>query len=315
MTENPAAPVCYRHPRKETYVKCVRCERPICPDCMTQASVGWQCPECVDSGKKSVRPARSAFGGIGGHNGITTKILVGINVAIFVIGLALAGSNAIGGLLSGGETPLHYLGALWAPPYNDVLDTYGQHISGIAGGAFYRFLTSMFLHYGLIHLAFNMYVLWIIGRFLERDLGPVRYLGLYLMSGLGGGVLTYLVADMSASINEPNSWSMTAGASGCIFGLFGATVFLNRKMGRDNSGIYVLLGLNLVLTFVMSNISWTGHVGGLLTGAALGAAIAHAPRAKRTMVHVGAFVLAALILAALVIWRTNALWTMVGSAT
>src|SRR5690606_12288461 len=119
----------------------------------------------------------------------------------------------IGNLLTGGETPLHLYGALIPAPVQ--VQTGGEVVVlyGVALGEYYRFLTSMFLHYGIIHLLFNMYVLWVVGQYLERELGAVRYLSLYLVSGLGGGVLTYL-------LSAPNT--AAAGASGCIFGLFGA---------------------------------------------------------------------------------------------
>ncbi|MGH8793469.1 MAG: rhomboid family intramembrane serine protease [Stackebrandtia sp.] len=305
MTEQQSAPVCYRHPRKETYVRCVRCDRPICPDCMNQAPVGFQCPSCVSYGRKTVRQARAAFGGgLGGGSGLVTKTLVGINVGVFLLGFAFAGSGAMGGLLGGGTTWLHVYGAMVGVPAK--LQFAGQVIllDGVAGGEYYRLLTSMFLHYGVVHLLFNMYVLWVIGRYLERDLGPLRYLALYLVSGLGGGVLTYLFA----------AGSMAAGASGCIFGLFGAMVFINRKLGRDNSGIYVLLGLNLVLTFVISNISWTGHIGGLLAGLGLGAALAYAPRQRRGLYQGAAFAAVLIVFAVVIVVRTNSLAAAYGVA-
>ncbi|MGH8878085.1 MAG: rhomboid family intramembrane serine protease, partial [Stackebrandtia sp.] len=299
MSEDSSAPVCYRHPQKETYVQCVRCERYICPDCMNQASVGWQCPECVKAGQKTIRQARTALGGVGGHNGLVTKTLIGINVAVFLAGLVLVGTNALGdifqGGLFGGQTPLHIYGALTPGPIQWQSGGESVITGGVMGGEYYRFLTSMFLHYGIVHLLFNMYVLWVVGRHLERDLGPVRYLALYLLSGLGGNVLTYLV-------EAPNTAS--AGASGCIFGLFGAMVLINRKLGRDNSGIYVVVGLNLVLTFTIPGISWTGHLGGLITGAALGAALAHAPRQNRTLIQTGAFAAALVVFVLLILWRT-----------
>lgn len=284
---------------------------------MNQASVGFQCPECVREGQKSVRCPRTALGAVGG-SGMVTKTLVGINVAVFLLGLVLLGANGLGNLLGGGTTPLHLLGAMWA--YPDSLaggqELFGLNMTGVAAGAYYRFLTSMFLHYGVIHLLFNMYVLWVIGQYLERELGPVRYLALYLTSGLGGNVLTYLLADMNANINDPASWTMSAGASGCIFGLFGAMVLINRKLGRDMSGVYVILGLNLVITFLPgTNISWTGHIGGLITGLALGAALAYAPRANRVMIQTVAFIGVLVVFVGLIAWRTSTLNTLLSSVT
>lgn len=305
MDDNPSAPVCYRHPHKETYVRCARCDRPICPDCMNQASVGWQCPDCVREGQKTIRRPRTALGGAIGGSGTVTKTLVGINVLVFLAGLLWVGSAGLGSLLTGGNTPLHLYGALISVPVQVQQGGEIFIVGGVASGDYYRFLTSMFLHYGVIHLLFNMYVLWVIGQYLERELGAVRYLGLYLVSGLGGGVLTYLLA-------APNSAS--AGASGCIFGLFGAMVVVNRKLGRDMSGIYVVLGLNLVITFMVPNISWTGHVGGLVTGLALGFALAHAPRNNRTLIQAGGFAVVLLVFAALILYRTNVLTAMLAAA-
>nr|WP_211354463.1 rhomboid family intramembrane serine protease [Stackebrandtia albiflava] len=273
---------------------------------MNEASVGWQCPECVTEGRRTVRQARTAFGGsMRGRTGLVTKVLVGVNVAVFLIGLLVSltgGGGAIRNVLLGGMTEFHLYGAVFPGPYIQLNN--GQFAAfGIADGEYYRLVTSMFLHYGIIHLAFNMYVLWIIGRYLERDLGPLRYLGLYLVSGLGGGVATYLFAD---------PMSFAAGASGSIFGLFGALLLVNRRLSRDNSGLYVLLGINLFITFLPgSNISITGHIGGLVTGLLLGWALSHAPRENRNLIQAGAFVAVIALFAAAVIWRTGQLLSAV----
>lgn len=270
---------------------------------MNEAPVGFQCPSCVDKGRKSVRQPRTAFGGgLGGQSGNVTKTLIGVNLALFVVGVISAGGEALGSLLSGGMTWLHFHGAMLGIPDRPDI---AALIGGVAGGEYYRLLTSMFLHYGIVHLAFNMYVLWIIGRYLERDLGPLRYLALYLFGGLGGGVLTLFFA--------PNTFA--AGASGCIFGLFGAMVFVNRKLGRDNSGVYVLLGLNLALTFIVPNISVTGHLGGLLAGGALGAALAYAPRERRSLVQGAAFAAMLVLFVVLIVVGANALLATQGGFT
>ena len=306
MSHDPPAPTCYRHPQRETYVRCVRCDRPICPDCMNQAPVGWQCPECVAAGRKATRTARTAFGGgPGGADGVVTKSLIGINIAVFLVGLVwgfASGAGNISDILLGGTNQLHIHGAAVAGPLIPL--TNGQYaLLGIANGEYYRLFTAMFLHYGIIHLAFNMYVLWVVGRFLERDLGRGRFLALYLVCGMGGNVATYLFA-------APTTFS--AGASSCIFGLFGALLLVNRKQGRDNSGMYALLALNLVITFLPgTNISITGHIGGLVTGLILGYALSHAPRQNRTIIQVGSFVVVLLLLAGLVVWRTGELMSSV----
>ncbi|CAM3221751.1 Peptidase S54 rhomboid domain-containing protein [Stackebrandtia soli] len=272
---------------------------------MNQASVGWQCPNCVAEGRKTTRQTRTAFGGsMSGSAGLVTKILVGLNVGVFLIGLALAfqaGGVGAQNVLLGGASPLHLFGAMYAGPVMPLSD--GFVLAGVASGDYWRLFTAMFLHYGIIHLAFNMYVLWVIGRYLERDLGPGRFLALYVICGLAGNVATYLFAD---------PMSLSAGASGAIFGLFGAMVLVNRKLSRDNSGIYTLLILNLVITFIPgTNISITGHLGGLIMGLAIGFAISYAPRDNRTVVQVCSFVGALALMAAAVVWRTGDLLSQV----
>lgn len=249
-----------------------------------------------------MRAARTAFGGgPSGHDGIITKTLIGINVAVFLLGLVLtltSGSGSLQNVLLGGTNELHIYGSVVAGPTVPLSDG-SQLPFGIANGEYYRLFTAMFLHYGILHLAFNMWVLWVIGRYLEKDLGRWRFLTLYLLCGLGGNVATYLFAAPSA---------FSAGASGCIFGLFGALVLVNRKLSRDNSGIYTLLVLNLVITFLPgTNISVTAHVGGLLTGLALGFALAYAPRPHRTRIQIASFVAAALLFTGLVAWHTSIL--------
>src|SRR4051794_6153301 len=187
MSEAPStAPVCYRHPSRETYIRCTRCDRPICPDCMNAASVGHQCPECVSEGRRNVRPARTAFGGGAvGRLGRVTKTLIALNVLVMLISIVSAGGGdavaggGLGGLLGRG-TPLTEWGAVLG---RAVLPD--GTIGGIAEGQWYRLITAMFLHYGVLHLLLNMWALWVLGRSLEAVLGPLRFLALYLIAGLG----------------------------------------------------------------------------------------------------------------------------------
>lgn len=316
MSEEQSPPVCYRHRNRQTYLRCVRCDKPICADCRIDAPVGFQCPDCVAEGRKSVRRARTAFGGrattafgggAGGSAGTVTKTMIGVNVAMFVLTLAVGGMRAVGGA----ATELHYAlaqasfflyntstGVTVARP-DAHIELFGNALSlpGVSTGGEYRLLTSTFMHYGVIHLLFNMVVLWILGRVLEQDLGSLRFLSVYLLSGLAGSVATHLFADPA---------TLSAGASGAIYGLFGALIMVNRKLSRDNSGLYVLLGLNLVLTFVVPNISITGHLGGLVGGALTGAVLSFTPRNKRYLHWVG-FVAILALMAALTVWRTGVL--------
>ncbi|WP_371687281.1 rhomboid family intramembrane serine protease [Micromonospora sp. KC723] len=297
----PTTPVCYRHPDRETYVRCSRCDRPICPDCMRDASVGHQCPECVDEGRRSVRPARTAFGGgASGRRGLVTRTLIALNLLMMVLSIAsdrggdaMAGGSGLGGLL-GGSTPLTQWGAVIG--YASYVDFGPLH--GVAAGEWYRLVTAMFLHYGLVHLLLNMWALWVLGRDLEALLGPLRFLALYLVAGLGGNIAAYV-------FSAPNTAS--AGASTAVFGLFAAVFVLMRRLGRDTSAILPILVINLIFTFTVPGISIPGHVGGLLTGAAMGWVLAYAPRMRRAVFQaVGAGIVLAVLLG-LAMVRTAAL--------
>ncbi|HEX6967654.1 MAG TPA: rhomboid family intramembrane serine protease [Micromonosporaceae bacterium] len=289
MNESPPTPVCYRHTSRETWVRCVRCNRPICPDCMHDAAVGHQCPECVAEGRRTQRPVRTAFGGgAAGQAGYVTKALIGINVLVALLAAGLGGLGAVaggnwGGLL-GGATELHLYGGMLG---YGVYEQDGP-LHGVAFGESYRLLTSMFLHYGLLHLLVNMWALWIIGRTLEAALGPIRFLALYLVAGLGGSVAVYYF--------QPTN--LTAGASGAIFGLFAALFVILRRLGRDTSSVIPILVINLVITFTVPGISIAGHLGGLVTGAVTAVALAYAPRRNRALFQAGgtAVILAVLLL-------------------
>ncbi|MGD9482677.1 rhomboid family intramembrane serine protease [Streptomyces sp. TRM70308] len=271
-------PGCYRHPERETGIRCTRCERPICPDCMIPASVGYQCPQCVrgaGTGRgDAARPRTVAGGAVVGDTKLVTKILLGLNVALFVAVLATGGELVTElGMIAyafGGDGTFELL--------------------GVADGEWYRLLTSAFLHEQLWHIGLNMMALWFLGPPLEAALGRLRFTVLYLLSALGGSVLTYLLM-------APNQLSL--GASGAIFGLFGATAVLMRRMRYDMRPIVVLLAINLVITFLPGfNIAWQAHLGGLFIGGAFAFALVHAPRERRALVQWGT---AALIVVALVV--------------
>ena len=302
-SSSPVVPVCYRHPGRETYLRCVRCERPICTDCLREAPVGYQCPECVAIGRHSIRPGRTVFGGsTAGVHGYVTKALIAINVLVMIASVASAGGRGLaggglGGLL-GESTPLTRWGAVWGlAPVTDGRVVVAYFRAGIADGEYYRLLTSMFLHYGVLHLALNMWALWVLGRELEARLGPGRFLTLYLLSGLGGGVAAYVFAPEAQA----------AGASGAIYGLFAGLFVVFRRLNRDTSAIITVLVINLIFSFSVSSISLEAHLGGLVTGALVGAALAYAPRAIRAQVLVAAVAATVLVLGALVSIKTAAL--------
>lgn len=313
----PTVPVCYRHPSRETYLRCSRCDRPICPDCMNDAVVGHHCPDCVAEARRHQPRARTAFGGtLAGQHGHVTKALIGLNIAVAVLVIIIGGTQAAagggwGGLL-GGTTDVHLWGGVQVGP-----DIYVQVVpegllasccGGIVDGEYYRLLTSMFLHYGIFHLLLNMYALWIVGGVLEPLLGRARFLALYLISGIGGGVATYLFSQalvidrQTGMITE--SGTVSAGASGAVFGLFAAFYILMRRLGRDTSVITMILVINLVLTFVIPNISIWGHLGGMATGALISLGLAYAPRQRRNAVQAAAIAAVVIALAVATVVRT-----------
>ncbi|WP_432928083.1 rhomboid family intramembrane serine protease [Microbispora sp. CA-135349] len=263
-----AVPTCYRHPDRETYVRCQRCERPICPDCMRDAAVGHQCPECVREGNQEVRQARATFGGaLVGVARVTITLLI-LNV-------------------------LAYAAEVLRPA--EVVQRFAMWSLGVHMGEWWRLITGAFLHappgsgFTFMHIAFNMWALYALGPQLERMLGSVRFAVLYLLAALGGSVAVYLLSDAAV------------GASGAIYGLFGALFVVSRRLGYDARGVLWLIGINVVLTFVVPGISWQGHLGGLVTGAIVAAGFAYAPRRNRTLVQAG---VAAAVLVALVLLVT-----------
>ncbi|MBX7467811.1 rhomboid family intramembrane serine protease [Streptomyces sp. MAG02] len=277
-------PSCYRHPGVSTAIRCTRCERPICPECMISASVGFQCPECVRSGSgtghaPTANQPRTVAGGVlaKGDPQLFTKLLIGINIALFVVKLVV-GVRFTSDFVLVGQWPGPVPGAL-----------------GVAEGQWYRLLTSMFLHDGFAHIGFNMLSLWWIGGPLEAALGRARYLALYFVSGLAGSALTYLLA-------APDQSSL--GASGAIFGLFGATAVLMRRMKYDMRPVIGLLVVNLIFTFAWSGIAWQAHVGGLVAGVLLGIGMVHAPAERRSLVQWGSCALVLAVSVVLVLIRT-----------
>jgi membrane associated rhomboid family serine protease len=229
--------VCYRHPNRETGVRCSNCGRPICPDCMTSTPVGMRCPECARQ-RQGVRTVRSRT-----DEPVLTYILIGINVAV-ALGALLGGASATGGGGLGGS---------------GLLEEGSVSRATVADGEYWRLLTAGFLHAGFFHLLFNMLSLYILGSILEPAVGRLRFGLIYFVSLLAGSFGALLV--------EPNS--PTVGASGAIFGLMAAAaiVMRNRGMSIMESGLGIWIVLNLIITFTVPNISIGGHIGGLIGGA------------------------------------------------
>jgi membrane associated rhomboid family serine protease len=269
---------------------------------MREASVGFQCPECVAEGRRTQRPVRTAFGGSAlGQHGYVTVALIVINVAMLLVSLASAknaggalAGQGLGGLL-GGNTPLMQKLAVIGLDRDTAT---GQTVAfGIPQGEYYRLITAMFMHYGLLHLAMNMWALWILGRSLETALGPVRFLVLYLVAGLGGNVAAYVF--------QPGA--LSAGASTALFGLFAGLFLVLRRLRRNASSVIPVIILNFVFTFSIPGISIAGHLGGFVTGAIVGAGIAYAPQRNRTAIQAIVIVATVLVLGALTIWKTASL--------
>ena len=244
---------------------------------MRAAAVGQQCVECVGEGARSTRRARTTFGGLPVAGAVVTWTLVAINVAIFLVTWVRPGI----------VTDLEMLG------YARYSSTGALH--GVAAGESYRLITSAFLApatglngLGFMDILFNMWALVFVGPSLEGLLGRVRFLAVYLLSAIGGGVMYYFLAPP----NYP-----AVGASGAIFGLFGAWFVVSRRLRLDTRGIVVLIAINLALSFFFHNvIAWQDHIGGLLTGVLLTAAYAYAPRKNRAALQVLATVVVVVLL-------------------
>jgi membrane associated rhomboid family serine protease len=227
---------CYRHPNRETGVSCSNCGRPICPDCMTPTPVGMRCPECAAQ-KTKVKTIQNV-----GSDPRVTYVLIAINVIAFLA------SGQFGFQAEGGNK-VYLNGVLYGPWVED--------------GDYWRLITGGFLHAGFLHIAFNMYLLYILGNLLEPAIGSVRFAILYFASLLAGSAGALIVSPLSP----------TVGASGAVFGLMGAAFIEMRARGQDPfggggvlSGIGGLILINLVLSFALRGISIGGHIGGLIGG-------------------------------------------------
>jgi membrane associated rhomboid family serine protease len=268
---------CYRHQDRATGVRCSRCERPICPECMVSASVGFHCPECVRADHQVTSRPRTVAGGVVTANPrLVTLTLIGINIAVF-LAVQVYGDSLIQDLILFGG---------WPP---------GHPVTGVAEGQYYRLLTTVFLHQQLMHIGFNMLSLWWVGPGLEAALGRARYLALYLISGIGGSALSFLLAS---------PYSASLGASGAIFGLLGATFVLMRRLRYDLRPIIAIIVLNLIFTFSQPEIDWRAHVGGLVTGAVIAYGMVHAPRRHRALVQWGTCAAMCVVIAGVVIAGT-----------
>lgn len=266
----PGAPsVCARHPDRPTGLSCTRCGRPACVDCLREASVGYQCVDCVASSRPAVRRATTIAGARLAQRPVVVPVLIALNVAVFLVTVVQARS------LNGNDAA-------------EVFQQWSLVPAFVAGGEWWRIGTAGFLHYGPMHLLFNMLALWVIGRDIEVILGRVRFVAVYLVALLGGSAAALLFYGSNAQV---------AGASGAVFGLMGGLVVVLRRIQAPLSQVLIVIGINIVLSVVLPGVSLIGHLGGLVVGAVATAAMVYAPARNRELVQALAI---ALLTAALV---------------
>jgi membrane associated rhomboid family serine protease len=280
----PAVEYCYRHPNVQTGVHCTRCNRPICPDCMTPAPVGFQCPECVEQARREFRrgPGRRIVA-----RGVTaTKVLLAALFAMFAVEVLVGGANAL----------------FQGPPGRTLIRLGAIQPFLIADGQYWRLLSAIFLHAGVLHIAFNAYALWIFGTAMEQALGRTRFLLVFFVTGFLASVASYAFGPVV---------SVGVGASGAIFGVFGAFIAYNyrrRDLALAAANLrwaVMLIILNALLTLGIGQIDWRAHLGGVVTGFAAGmVAEGWGDRRTRRIVLVAGFAALIAIGVAVVAWRT-----------
>lgn len=259
MSEASANPdnFCYRHPDRQSFVLCQRCGRTICAECQTPAAVGVHCPECMRQSRQSaprMRPAvvTSARRLAQPGSPVVTYSIMALCVLIFA-------AEAVTGQLVSGFSPVYQALAFYPP---------------LTAAEPWRMITSLFVHASVLHILFNMYSLFILGPEVERMVGRARYLTLFMLSGLAGSVAVLFAAQNSIVI----------GASGAIFGLFGAYFVIARHLGGNSRQLVIVIVINLVIGFVLPHIAWQAHVGGLLVGALVALVLVRTrPRQKRAL--------------------------------
>jgi membrane associated rhomboid family serine protease len=251
-----AQPCCVRHPDRPTGLLCVRCDRPSCPECLREASVGFQCVDCVREGARSVRTPSTIAGAVlhpGAGSSVVVPALIVVNTALFLF-TALQGLS----LQNNYRSALFQDWVLFPP--------------AVVAGEWWRLVTAGFLHYGPVHLVFNMLALWFIGRDLEQVLGRARFSAVYVVSLLGGSAAAFVFGAV---------YSQVAGASGAVFGLMGGLAVVLRRLNRPPRPALTLIAVNVAISIVLPGISLLGHLGGLVVGAAATAVLVYAPRADR----------------------------------
>lgn len=236
---------CVRHPNVVTGRHCTRCGRPACNECLVQVDIGSHCLDCIRAARPAARERAKYWNA--SQNLLVTRALIGINVLVYLWSVTGAITNYGGTGLNS-----HQFQIVLAKPF-------------IENGEWYRMFSAGFLHFGLLHIGMNMFILWQLGNMLEPALGRTRFAAIYFASLIGGSI--------GALLMSPNA--LTGGASGAVFGLMTATAVILHRRGVDvmRTGIGTTLILNLVITFAVPGISIGGHVGGALVGALIGLTI------------------------------------------
>lgn len=216
---------------------------------MIAAPVGFQCPECVSKAEGTARSPRTLMGGQPVGTATVTKTIIGINAVVFLLQLVVGMEQVIG---DWGMSPLAIA----------------------VDGEWWRLLSAAFLHGGLLHIGFNMYVLWMIGPTLESLFGHTRFIVLYLVAALGGSVASYTFSPLLTT---------SVGASGAIFGLMAALLVAGHHLKRDVTQVLLLLGINVVIGFIAPGIDWRAHLGGAVVGGLIAAIMAYAPKQGRVL--------------------------------
>jgi len=282
LPQPPTPQGCYRHPDRATLILCQRCRRPVCPECMVTAHVGVQCPECVRDGARATRAGEAPFGGQRSTNPrLTSLVLIGLNVAVFVAALLTGGAfGRVATLLAitpRGACLVDDGSGSYYPGIDQATCAAAQNaywVDGVAGGALWQVLTNAFTHVEVTHLAMNLLALYFVGPPLEQVLGRSRFLCVYLVSAIAAAAAVMWLADPESS---------ALGASGAIFGVLGALMIVARKAGGNYRMILAFLGLNVVITVLGgAYISWQGHLGGLLGGLATAAVLVLPTRQQRS---------------------------------
>ncbi|MFD9702807.1 rhomboid family intramembrane serine protease [Lentzea sp. NPDC059081] len=277
----PETPVCARHSDRPTRLRCTRCDRPACPDCLRDASVGMQCVDCVNEGARTVRRPRTLAGAqVSNGRPIITQVMIALNVLAYVVTVVQSGSP-----MNNSRSELFQATSL----YPDVT----------AGGEWWRIVTSGFMHFGLIHLALNMAALFVVGPVVEQELGRLRYSAVYFLSLLGGSAAAFYFGTVCQQL---------AGASGAVFGLMGALLIVFKRQKRDISTIVVVVGINLVSN-LFTNASLLGHLGGFVVGGLLTLAMVRAPQKNRDLYQIAAVVAAVVLLGGMFLLRATELDT------